>query len=322
MFRLSRLYILAFTCFLILLVPEARSQTTGKKKVNNQSDLPRFTYPLTGSASDLLQADAASFNPFAAKVKADLDSIFRDYDIEGKATLRRLLSARLNLQQAAGENQLALETLASLLEVAEKPTDSLDKRLQTKPLLLAAIETNTTSGPAFEQAFRKYYREAWDAVPLDVAQDISRSVLVGTATYNSAVLIGQVKAELDPAVQRSGVLDNGQAWLLIGLRNTLRFSLPLEGAAHEVLRQYVADHKALQADIWQAREVTFAADEKLTPVIVGIWDTGVDVSVFAGQLFSDPHPTASGNHGAAFDDTGNPSAFWLYAFWLYPLTEA
>jgi subtilisin family serine protease len=316
MFRSFRPCILGFTCLLILLAP-VRSQTTGKKKVNNQSDLPRFTYPLTGSASDLVQSDAATFNAFAAKVKADLDSVFRDYDIQDKATLRRLLSARVNLQQAAGEDQLALETLASLLKLAEKPTDSLDKRLQTKPLLRAAIETNTTSGPAFDQAFRKYYREAWNAVPLDVAQDISRFVLVGTAMYNNAVLIGQVKAEFDPAVQKSGVLDNGQAWLLIGLRNTLQFYLPVEGAAHDVLRQYVADHKALQSDIWQAREVTFAADERLTPVIVGIWDTGVDVSVFAGQLFSDPHPTASGNHGVAFDDTGNPSTSWLY-----PLTEA
>jgi hypothetical protein len=56
--------------------------------------------------------------------------------------MRRLLSARLNLQPAAGDNQLALEALA----------------------LLAAIETKTTSGPAFEQAFRRYYREACDPV--------------------------------------------------------------------------------------------------------------------------------------------------------------
>jgi hypothetical protein len=64
-----------------------RPQTSGKKRVGSQSDLPRFTYSATGSASDLVQADDAAFNAFAAKVKADLDSIFRDYDIEDKATL-------------------------------------------------------------------------------------------------------------------------------------------------------------------------------------------------------------------------------------------
>jgi hypothetical protein len=86
---------ICIACFLALLAPVVHSQTSGRKRVGNQSDLPRFTYSLTGPASDLVQADATTFNTFAAKVKVDLDSIFRDYEIEDKATLRRLLSARL-----------------------------------------------------------------------------------------------------------------------------------------------------------------------------------------------------------------------------------
>jgi len=302
--RHFRLWISAAACLLVLLLPVARAQPSGKKKAGNQSDLPRFTYSLSAPASDLLQADPATFNAFAAKVKADLDSIFRDYEIEDKATLRRLLSARVNLQQAAGEDQLALETLASLLKLAEKPTDSLHEKLATKPELEAAVETNSTSGPAFEQAFRRYFREAWDALPSDVAWDTARNVIAGSTGFNSAVAIGQVKAYFDPAVQKSGVLDNLQAWGLIGMRNTLLIQLPLQGAELEILRQYIAAHKARQLDIWQAREVTFAPDEKLTPVLVAIWDSGVDVSLFPDQLFSDPHPTASGNHGLAFDGAG------------------
>jgi hypothetical protein len=53
-------------------------------------------------ASELLQADAATFNAFAAKVRADLETVFRDYDISDKSTMRDLLYARLNLQQLAG----------------------------------------------------------------------------------------------------------------------------------------------------------------------------------------------------------------------------
>src|SRR5271170_8268735 len=98
MLRSFRLWISAVACVVVLIAPSARSQATGKKKVSNQADLPRFTYPMTGSASDLLQADDATFNAFAAKVNADLGSIFRDYDIQDKATLRTLLSARLNIQ--------------------------------------------------------------------------------------------------------------------------------------------------------------------------------------------------------------------------------
>jgi subtilisin family serine protease len=317
MLRRFRLRISAAACILVLLAPELHSQTSGKKRVSNQSDLPRFTYSVTGSASDLVEADDATFNAFAAKVKADLDSIFRDYDIEDKATLRSLLSARLNLQVAAGENQLALKTLAILLTFAEKPTDSLDKRVFAKPALQATIETNGASGPAFEQAFRKYFREAWDALPLNVGQDTARSVIAGSVAYSSASVIGQVKADFDPSLQKSGTLDNRQAWRLIDARNALRIYLPLNGAAVAVLHQYIAVHSGQQSDIWQAREVTFTPDQKLTPVNVAIWDTGVDVSIFPDQLFTDPHPTASGDHGLAFDGAGKQSTSWLL-----PLTEA
>jgi hypothetical protein len=317
MVKRIRLTIPAIVCLLVLLVPIVHSQTGDKKKVDNASDLPRFTYPVTGSASDLVQSDSATFNAFAAKVKADLDSIFRDYDIQDKATLRSLLSARVSLQQAAGENQLALETLESLLKLAEKPTDNLHTRVVTKSELQAAVETNSTSGPAFEQAFRRYFRQAWDALPSDVAQNTARNVIAGSVTFGSAVVIGEVKAVFDPAIQKSGVLNNTQAWELIRERNTLRIDLPVQDAEVEILREFVASHKGQQIDIWPAREVTFAADQKLTPVAVAIWDSGVDVSIFPDQLFNDPHPTASGNHGLAFDDTGNPSTSWLL-----PLTEA
>jgi subtilisin family serine protease len=312
MLRRFRLWIYTVASLLVLFAPAVRSQTSGKKKVNNQSDLPRFTYSMTGPASDLLQADAATFNAFAAKVRVDLDSIFRDYDIEDKATLRSLLSARVNLQQAAGENQPALETIESLLKLSDKPTDSLETKVAIKPELQATIETSSTSGPAFEQAYRKYFREAWDALPLDVGWDTARNVIAGSVSFDRAALIGFVKAVFDPAVQKSGVLDNGQAWRLIGMRNILLIGLPTTGANLEILRQYIAAHKAQQTDIWQARDVTLAPDQKLTPVLVGIWDSGVDVSLFPDQLFNDPHPTASGNHGLAFDDNGNPSTSWLF----------
>jgi hypothetical protein len=57
--------------------------------------------------------------------------------------------------------------------------------------------------------------------------------------------------------------------------------------------------------------VTLGPDQELTQVLVAIWDSGVDVSIFPDQLFTDPHPTASGTHGLAFDGDGNPSTSWL-----------
>ena len=266
-----------------------------------------------------MQSDSATFNAFAAKVKADLDSVFRDYDIDDKATLRSLLSARVSLQQAAGENQLALETLESLLKLAEKPTDNLHTRVVTKTELQAAVETNSTIGPSFEQAFRRYFRQAWDALPSDVAQNTARNVIAGSVTFGSAVVIGEVKAVFDPAIQKSGVLNNTQAWELDPREKySARIdSFPCKTPRSRFSANSLHHTKGSRSISGRPVRSRLPLIKKLTPVAVAIWDSGVDVSIFPDQLFNDPHPTASGNHGLAFDDTGNPSTSWLL-----PLTEA
>src|SRR6266702_4731437 len=95
----------------LLLAQFCSAQTAAKKKVASQSDLPRFSYALTIPASELVQADPATFDPFAARVRADLDSVFRDYDIADKATMRELLATKMSLQELAGDFSGALETV-------------------------------------------------------------------------------------------------------------------------------------------------------------------------------------------------------------------
>jgi subtilisin family serine protease len=304
--------LLASLLLFILIVPFSHSQSVPKKKVNSQADLPRFSYPVTGSASDLVQADDAAFNAFATKVRTDLETIFRNYEIADKATMRSLLSARLDLQELAGENQAALETVEALRALEEKPASKLTTGLFARARLQAAIETKSTSGPAFVQAFTKYYGEAINSLPWDVVQDSMKASYASSRIYTKGVALGGVKTDIDPAVEKSGTLDNLEAWELISTCDDLRIAIPLGPARAEVLKRYIAAHNVVKPDIWEAREVTLSKDQKLTPVLVAIWDSGIDVSLFPDQLFSDPQPTASGAHGLAFDDHGGPSKTWLY----------
>ena len=292
--------------------PISHAQSTTKKKVTSQADLPRFSYPVSGSASDLVKADDATFNAFASRVQADLDSIFRDYDIDDKSTMRTLLGAKLDLQELAGYYPSALKTVDALRDLEEKPAAKLTTGLFARARLQAAIDTQSTSGPVYEQSFRKHYRDAIDPLPWDVVQDGIKASYAGARVFTKAVAIGQVKTDLDPAVQKSGGLDNSEAWDLVSTRNLIRFTIPLGPARAEVLKQYIALHNVVKPDIWAAREVTLSKDQKLTPVLVAIWDSGIDVSLFPDQLFTDPNPTASGTHGLAFDDQGGASTTWLY----------
>ena len=70
----------------------------------------------------------------------------------------------------------------------------------------------------------------------------------------------------------------------------------------------MAAHDTQKPDIWQARDVTLSEGDKLTEVRVGIFDSGVDTSLYPGQLYdhrnSEPYPS----QGLAFTDEGYPSS--------------
>jgi len=313
----NRILNLNSALLVFLLVHSAVAQDFGKKKVTSQADLPRFSYSLTMPASELVQSDAATFQAFSSKVRADVDAVFRDYDIEDKSTLRNLLSVKLDLQRLAGEYSAALETVKAIRSLEEKPAARLTSGLFAACELNTALEAKGDVGSAYEQAFTKCYGEAVNKLPWDVVQDTMKAGWAGAKLRNKASLVSFVKTEIDPAVEKSKAVNGPEAWDLIAVRRVIEIDLPLNAARVQVLGSYVNAHNVMKPDIWRAREVTLTAADKLTPVLVGIWDSGVDVSIFGDQVFTDSHPTASGAHGLSYLDDGGISHAWLY-----PLTEA
>jgi hypothetical protein len=298
-------------CISLFIAPFLWGQAT-KKKVSSDADLPRFSYPVTGSASALVQADDATFSAFATKARADLESVLRDYEIDDKSTMRTLLSAKLDLQELAGEYQDGLKTVRALRDLQEKPAAKLTTGLFAQARLQAALDVKATQGQPFEDAFAKRFREAVDPLPWAAVHDWAERSYVSARIYGKPAAVGEVMTDIDPAVKKSGALDNSEAWDVISTRDDLRFSIPLGAARGAILKEYIAAHNVVRPDIWAAREVTLTDSQHLTPVLVAIWDSGIDVSIFPKQLFTDPNPTASGAHGLAFDDNGAPSTAWLY----------
>src|SRR5258708_22053762 len=154
----------------------AVAQATAKKKVASDADLPRYSYPVTGTASDLLLSDDATFDPFTRKVGADVDATLANYEIEDKATLRKLLGAKLDVQMLSGDRQGALATLGELKDLQEKPDAKVMSGLLSRAILQAWSDAGTESGAAYEQAFAKHFAEAVNALPWTVVQDRVKSM--------------------------------------------------------------------------------------------------------------------------------------------------
>jgi subtilisin family serine protease len=288
-----------------------------KKVVQSQADLPRFSYAMKEPASALVRNGGPQFDAFAAKVKADLESIFRDYQIDDHATLRTLLDARLSLEELAGDYAAALKTVDQIRGLQDKPAAKFLSGLASRAMLEAAIEAHAREGDAFTAALMRRYAGELQPLPWPIVQDSIKRSHVSARIYTASVALASVMTELDPAARTSGALDAEEAWDLVGTRVALVWTIPTGPARAKVLEEYIAAHPGAAPDIWAAREVTLSADQKLTPVAIAIWDSGIDLGDYPGQVFDDPRPTASGTHGLAFDDQGEPSTEWLY-----PLTAA
>lgn len=293
----------------------AAQGTAVKKKVTSDADLPRYSYPVTGTASGLLQADDATFDAFTRKLGADVDATLANYEIADKATLRKLLGAQASVRMLEGDRQGALATLGQIRDEQEKPDAKLTTGVVERSLLQAWGDAGAASGAAYEQAFAKHFTDAVNALPWDVVQDRVKNMKAGYQITSMDLLVSQLQSEADAAALKSKTIDFDTAIDLVGDREFERFELPLAKTILSILTPYVAAHNRPKADIWAAREVMLTPEQKLAPVRIGIWDSGVDTELFPQQLFTDPKPGEHSPHGFAFDVEGK-----VYAGDLQPVT--
>ena len=304
---------LALTAPLLLGSQLVASAQMAKKPVNSEADLPRYTYALTGSASQLFQSDAATFGAFASKVLADVNATLDGYDIKDHATLRALLGEKLQILALAGKNQDALALVPQIRDDEDKPDAKLTSNLRVEAVLKARIETGQSSGDAFTTAFKKDFAAAVNALPYNVAGTSIKEAKEGVELFTPAQVQGVVQSRIDPAVAKTQSVDGPTAADLIRYRYASDVLYPTRTPALAVLTAYLDKNAAAKKpDIWAAREVSLAGVAGLTPVVVGIWDGGSDLSLFPGQTFTDPHPTQYDAHGLAFDLHGFQTHGYLY----------
>jgi hypothetical protein len=302
--------LLAATC---MLVPGALAQGSAKKAVKSEADLPRFNYPLTTTATELLQSDDATFNAFAAKVRADVDSVLNNYDMQDHAAMRGLLGVKLQLALLAGDDEAALKTIDHLRQLEDKPDARLLTGLQLAAIIQAAKEAGKAAGPELAEAYEKDYAAALKPLPWDVVGNRIKETKSNAEIMTPSLILGSIQADVEPAVAKSHQLSNDLAWGLIGARVRLKRVLPLRESTIKVLTADVAAHNVQKPDIWAEREVTLTSADKLTPVNVAIWDSGSDLTLFGDRVLTDPSPTATTDpHDIAFDLKGFPEHGYLF----------
>ena len=292
----------------------AQSDAAPKKVVTTAQDLPRFTYPAT-SASALLQADDATFKAFVEKVDGDVRSTLATYQIEDKATLRQLLTERANAALLMNDIPGGFAVLDRLKSVEEKPSALATSGIMNREILLARQDSGASFGPAYQQAFAARFQQRLAALPWSAGQDEAKGLKRLFEILGPQQVISVTRAEEDPGVAKTSSMTFEVALRIIQERVLLQTYLPLSQPALRALNTYIAANNQQKPDIWAAREVTLSSADRLTPVRIGIWDSGVDTSLFPAQLYPDTAPAPFNTHGLPFDQQGK-----LAAGDLQPLT--
>ena len=118
-------------------------------------------------------------------------------------------------------------------------------------------------------------------------QNDLKSTKASVEIVSEALLVGQVQANFDSVVEKTGGLSSDLAHVLPGMRVILVERIPLKDTLNEALGAYLSAHAKEKKDIWAAREFTLEAGRKYQPVNVAVWDSGVDLAIFKDRVLKD-----------------------------------
>ncbi|HRI81577.1 MAG TPA: S8 family serine peptidase [Opitutaceae bacterium] len=287
-----------------------------KPRITSQDQLPRFSYEFSGKVTDVVTNDDA-YASLAVAVRADLEKLLNDYDIADRTTLQGILLTLMTMDLHAGDFVAARAKLAAVREMEEKPASRLTTGLLADSYMAARESGDYATEDAFRAAFARIYAAKLQSLPWAVVADNLKSARASAEIISEALIVGNLEAALQPGVDKAGSISGDVATTLINQRVSVAHYLPLKAERVAALAAIIEANQVEKPNIWPERDITLAPDATLTPVVVAIWDSGLDPAVLPGQLWTNPAEQADGAdtdgngyvddiHGIAYDMKSNP----------------
>jgi subtilisin family serine protease len=297
----NTLFILFFALIVMLSAGEIVAQE--KTKITRASDLPTRTVELKGKALEILE-DKAQIDRLAENLLKNIKADLEKYQIEDKATLAGAYALLSNIHIYRGEFDEALKYTPMIRELEAKPATKAMIGVFWESYYKAMREAPDRASAEFKKAFEKHYADALSKIPYDLIAESIEAQKAQLSLQNKEVVLGGLQSGLQPLLDKNNnVVPEGVVATFVSLRNSFDLQYPLTESRLRVLNAlHAANHKNVKrGNIWAEREVNFASGDKLTPVVVGIWDSGTDVANLpAENRWTNPKETMNGK-----DDDGN-----------------
>lgn len=283
--------------------PASSQAVGGRIKITNFADLPPHTYAVSGKAADFIKDDA-KVATLAAQVEADIRHDLAAYDIQDRSTLRDLYETLSDIAMLRRDYPAALANEVLVKGFIDKPQD----KLTTGVFRRAFVTSPQSPGTDFHKTLEANLQTALEALPYDQVQDNLKSDKLEFEVFSEPLLSSALVTTVDPAMQRE-TISQETAGTLLNAVLAERYLLPNCAALLAAYTNVIAEHKtAVKADIWLSRDIALAPSPALHPVLVGIWDSGVDLSLYPDHAWTD----TNGTHGIAWTLHSQPTLHLLY----------
>jgi subtilisin family serine protease len=298
--------------FLLLLASLVTPVLAGSpRRVTRLDELPRDPVPIDVPVRELLTTESA-FDPFAKAVRADVERVLSEYAIDDAATNQRLLGVLANLDLLDGDFAASRERMARARALQTKPGPKLVGGLVAEAYMEAREKAGSDDPERVRPLFREALRTRVESMPWEVVQEDVEQLKGQFDLLTETLLLGMAENQLQPVVDKTGDVSRELAAQIVSYRTFIALLQPLRTDVSDVLGAMIGARRVVKEDIWQARSIELPAAGTHQPVVVAVWDTGVDATVFPDAMWVNPKERMDGRdtdgndfvddvHGIAFD---------------------
>ena len=259
--------------------PSVVIQAAERKVITSAEQLPRRQYAIPRLPSELIDAPRAELQAVAEAVDRDLAHDLATLDIQDRATRTGMLGARAQLAAFRGDFAAARGFLLEIRAQQEKAADKLTSGVA----MVNLIDVRMAGGPLEAQRarLRAALAKEYGAMPWDVVGDNIKGAKGGLELLAREAVVGSIRTSLDPAAKNLNLnVPTGIVTAIVSVRNQFEHVLPFRDDIVAVMQSLVDRNQVAKVDRWSQRLVTLPAAAPAKPVVVGIWDSGTDMSLF------------------------------------------
>lgn len=303
------------TAFILLVSPVTAVEKT---RIDSLEELPPHTYTVKGTVLELVD-DPAGLAGLQGQVRSDIEADLAAYAITDPSTLQRLHKTLLRIDLLERDFDAAAAELEFISKLEEKRNAGLTSCLIARAFLDAVTRRSVGS---LESTIADNFTTSLDlfigALSWPEVNDRLSEIKAEAEIVSRDLIRGLMETRLQPAVDASGVLSADLAAQLIHLVYLAEIELPLNPVVVEVIGDHITRNRTPMVDYWAARVLSLSPEDITEPVVIGIWDAGVDVTVFPTQLWTNNNESPNGLdddgnghvddlHGIAFNLEGEPT---------------